>query len=617
MWQIGSMRAAARGRMQALVKWANQASTGHPYIPRPVVEYGAAVASVALTTLIIGWAQSALQASNLSIVYLIAVLWLAATFGRWPAVAASVLAFLAYDFFFVPPLHGFTVDAPAEWVSLSALLATALVLGQLTSMVQAGAREARRGERRIATLYALSQLLASTTDAETLPAAIVRRVLEVFGPAGVSGCGLILRGQDGAPVLRASATAHDGNLPGELRLREPRDVAQASWVLDLGAPVGGPVDSDLTSPDALEQYVYLVPLVSGRTVAGVLGIAGAEIVRELAGGLRRRPSAGQTAVGEVSAPRAAGGAADPLVDLFAAFCEQIALALDRLHLQREAIHAEALRESDQLKDAFLGSVSHDFRTPLASITSAATTLLEADMRLDEADRQALLGTIGQSADRLNRLVGNLLDLSRLEAGVAAPQRDWYLIDDAIATVLDRLEVARELSDRHIELRLCDDAPLVLMDHAQIEQVLTNLVENALKYSPPATPITISSELREVPRELEVTVRDEGIGIPAAEIGAIFDKFYRVTTVRLPWATNRPPAGTGLGLAICAGIVEAHGGRIWAESTPGAGAAFHFTLPLSPDAPAGALPDIVDAGSETGAGARAGADNLPPGTEAPS
>ncbi|HEX6797805.1 MAG TPA: ATP-binding protein [Ktedonobacterales bacterium] len=613
MWQIGGMRAALRGRTRALVKRARR-------MPRPAIEYGAAVASVALTTLVIGWVQSALHASNLSIVYLIAVLWLAATFGRWPAVAASVLAFLAYDFFFVPPLHGFTVDAPAEWVSLSALLATALVLGQLTSMVQAGAREARRGERRIATLYALSQLLASTTDAETLPAAIVRRVLDVFGPAGVSACGLILRGPDGRPVLRASVTAQGGDLPGELLLREPRDMAQASWVLDHGAPVGGPIAGETALVGATEQYVYLVPLVSGRTVAGALGIGGAEIVRELAGGLRRRPATTTEAVqGQPSAPRTFSSASDPAVGLFAAFCEQIALALDRLHLQREAIHAEALRESDQLKDAFLGSVSHDFRTPLASITSATTTLLAADMRLDDADRQALLGTIGQSADRLNRLVGNLLDLSRLEAGVAAPQRDWYLIDDAIATVLDRLEVAHELGSRRIELRLCDHAPLVLMDHAQIEQVLTNLLENALKYSPPETPITISTALREVPPELEVTVRDEGIGIPPAEIGAIFDKFYRVTTVRLPWATNRPATGTGLGLAICAGIVEAHGGRIWAESAPGDGATFHFTLPLSPDAPAGALPDVADAGLEAGAHAEAGthSDALPEGTEAPS
>ncbi len=599
----------------ALVKRASR-------LPRPLVEYGAAVASVALTTLVIGWAQSLLHAGNLSIIYLIAVLWLAATFGRWPAVAASVLAFLAYDYFFVPPLHGFTVYAPAEWVSLSALLATALVLGQLTSMVQAGARAARRSERRTATLYALSQLLASTTDPDTLPQALVRRVLDVFSPAGVTACGLILRGPEGTPTLRASATL-DGDLPPELLLRAPRDVAQASWVLDRGAPAGGIASApDTPTPTgASEHHVYLVPLVSGRTVTGALAVAGSAAVRELIGGVSRRPTAGESQAVAADAPN------DPMAGLFAAFCEQIALALDRLHLQRESIHAEALRESDRLKDVFLGSVSHDFRTPLASITSATTTLLETGMRLDDADRHAMLNAISLSADRLNRLVGNLLDLSRIEAGVAAPRRDWYLIDDVIATVLDRFDLAHELGDRRIVLRLAEDTPLVLMDHAQIEQVLTNLLENALKYSPPGTPITIATRLTDTaPRELEVTVRDEGIGIPPAEIGAIFDKFYRVTSVRLPWEANRPPAGTGLGLAICAGIVEAHGGRIWAESTPGAGATFHFTLPLSPDAPAGALPDVAiesDGGdgraeNTTDAGpGRLVEDDLAARTEAPS
>lgn len=605
---------AARGWRLALAKRASR-------LPRPLVEYGAAVASVALTTLVIGWVQALLHAGNLSIIYLIAVLWLAATFGRWPAVAASVLAFLAYDYFFVPPLHGFTVAAPAEWVSLSALLATALVLGQLTSMVQAGARAARRGERRIATLYALSQLLASTTDPDTLPPALVQRVLDVFAPAGVTACGLILRGPDGAPALRASA-ALDGDLPSELLLRAPRDVAQASWVLDRGAPAGGLASSpeanghlmDSPMPQSMpERHVYLVPLITGHTVTGALAVAGSAAVRELAGGSSRRSAGG------ASPPVASDASDDSMVGLFAAFCEQFALALDRLHLQREAIHAEALRESDRLKDVFLGAVSHDFRTPLASITSAATTLLESGVRLDEEDRQAMLHAISLSADRLNRLVGNLLDLSRLEAGVAAPYRDWYLIDDVIATVLDRFDLAHELSDRPIDLRLAGDAPLVLMDHAQIEQVLTNLLENALKYSPPGTPITIATRLPSgVPRELEVTVRDEGVGIPPAELGAIFDKFYRVTSVRLPWEAERPPAGTGLGLAICAGIVESHGGRIWAESMAGAGTTVHFTLPLSPDAPAGALPEIASTPAEAKDGADATApDDMAARMEAPS
>jgi two-component system, OmpR family, sensor histidine kinase KdpD len=272
---------------------------------------------------------------------------------------------------------------------------------------------------------------------------------------------------------------------------------------------------------------------------------------------------------------------DPLAELFAAFCGQVALALDRAVLQQQAVHAEALRESDRLKDALLGSVTHDLRTPLASIKAAASSLLDESVALSDADRRDLVESIDVSTDRLNRLVGNLLDLSRLEAGVAQPEKDWYLFDDVVATVLDRLDLAGQLRGRRIDVALLDALPLVLIDHAQLEQVMTNVIENALKYSPADSPVRISAEVITSPRELRVSVEDHGIGIPAFELEAIFGKFYRVQQVRLPWTSMRPPLGTGLGLAICAAIVQAHGGRIWAESELGKGVAFHFTLPLAP------------------------------------
>jgi two-component system, OmpR family, sensor histidine kinase KdpD len=248
-----------------------------------------------------------------------------------------------------------------------------------------------------------------------------------------------------------------------------------------------------------------------------------------------------------------------------------------------------------LKNALLGSVTHDLRTPLASIKAAASSLLQPGVDWSDADRRELLESIDESADRLNRLVGNLLDLSRLEAGVAAPQKEWYALADALAAVLDRLDLSGQTRGRAITLDLPNDLPLAPMDHEQIEQVLTNLIENALKYSPKEAPIEIQARVVGNPYRLEVRVVDHGVGVPVSERRAIFDKFYRVQSVRLPWDPKHPPVGTGLGLAISANIVRAHGGQIWVESTPGSGATFVFTLPIPEKPPTSGLPavDSVD------------------------
>jgi two-component system, OmpR family, sensor histidine kinase KdpD len=325
-----------------------------------------------------------------------------------------------------------------------------------------------------------------------------------------------------------------------------------------------------------------VPLRSGRRVVGVLGVAGNDEIRQLI------PSTTKPEQPGLSSEH--GTTHEQQVTLFAGFCDQIALALDRSTLQQQAIHAEALRESDQLKDVLLGSVTHDLRTPLASIKAAVSSLLQPDMAWSEDERREFLKSIDSSTDRLNRLVGNLLDLSRLEAGSAPPEKDWYLIGDVVATVLDRLDLTGQTQDRQIIVDIPDDIPLVPMDYGQIEEVLTNLIENALKYSPAGSVIHVVARARPS-SELEVRVEDQGIGIPPNELEAIFDKFYRVQHVQLPWATTRPPVGTGLGLAISEAIIRAHGGHIWAESVPGHGATFVFTLPIPQDRPQGMLPEL--------------------------
>jgi two-component system sensor histidine kinase KdpD len=552
--------------------------------------YGYALLGVAGASLAIALVGRIGHVSNISLLYLLVVLWLAAWVGRGPAILASVLAFLAYDLFFISPLFRLTVDDPTEWLSLIALLVTSLVTGQLASAVRDRAREALLSQQRTATLYGVAQLIASATDQGSLFRDLTQRLLKVFAPSGVTGVAILLPGQGIYPAVRALATNPGADAEQQaLRLSSQSYAAEAAWALEHGETVGEVVANTLSrfstrSPGAPpgESLVYYIPLTSGQRIVGLMSITGDLAIREL--------------VSLPSSPVAGGNGA---AALFAACCDQVALAIDRATLQQQAIHAEALDESNQLKDVFLGSVTHDLRTPLASIKAAVTSLLGADVHWNKSERREFLESIDESADRLNRLVGNLLDISRQEAGVATPEKDWYLIGDVIATVLDRLELAGQLDGREVRVDVADDIPLAPMDHTQIEQVLTNLLENALKYSPADRPVRVTARLIAEPeRELEVRVSDEGIGVPATELHAIFDKFYRVHDVHLPWASDRPPTGTGLGLAISDNIIRAHDGRIWAESIPGKGSTFIFRLPVPDETPQGVLPDIVPGAEET-------------------
>lgn len=536
-----------------------------------------------MSTAVIAVAQAMVRAGNLSLVYLLVVLWLASVFGRGPAVLASVLAFFAYDFFFLPPLYQLTVDDPTEWISLGALLTTSLVLGSLTASVRTQAREARESQQRTAMLYGLSQLIAATTEYDALIMALARRVLEVFGPDGVVACTLIRLDERGEPVTRAAVTATGRALLPAVTLEEREQRAQALWVIEHGMTAGGHVIAE----DGVSRLgvCYFLPLRSRGGIVGALGIAGTEEMRSLIVDSSRRQGVEDSESADGSGPARAG--------LLGAFREQIALALDRSALQQQAIHVEALRESDQLKDALLGSVTHDLRTPLAAIQAAASTLLSLDGTRAETDRRELAESISASANRLNRLVGNLLDLSRLEAGVARPVKEWHLIGDVLGTVLARLDLTGQTRGRVISTDIPENLPLTPLDHAQIEQVLTNVLENALKYSPGDAPIEVRARVVEQdgqPAALEVRITDHGVGIPSGELQAIFGKFYRVRQTMLPWMDGKPPAGTGLGLAISDAIVRAHEGQIWAQSPSGEGTTIIFTLPIPADGPRGVLPE---------------------------
>jgi two-component system sensor histidine kinase KdpD len=257
-----------------------------------------------------------------------------------------------------------------------------------------------------------------------------------------------------------------------------------------------------------------------------------------------------------------------LIELLAS---QAALAVERARLVAQAADAQALVESDRLKSALLSSVSHDLRTPLVAIKGIATALRQRDVAWDVAAGQQMLDTLVEEADRLNRLVGNLLDMSRIESGALHPAREWEDLSEIVGGVLSHMRP--HLHGRTVKTDLPANLPLIWINAALIDQVLTNLVENALKYTPAGTPLKIAAEVQG--DTIQVRVIDQGPGIAADALPHIFDKFFRVV------GPERHADGTGLGLAICQGIVEAHGGHIWASNRSHGGAAFTFTLPLHP------------------------------------
>jgi len=265
---------------------------------------------------------------------------------------------------------------------------------------------------------------------------------------------------------------------------------------------------------------------------------------------------------------------------------------EREQLVEESNRVRLLEEVDRLRAALMGSVSHDLRTPLASIKASISDLADPDLRLTDDDRVTLLRTTEEETDRLTRLVTNLLDMSRIQAGALVPHRSATPLDELIGAVAARL--APMFGDHRLAVEVEDGLPLADVDYLLVEQVLSNLLENAARYTPPGTAVTVRAVAVPDSGEVEVAVIDQGPGVAEGERERIFDEFYR------PRAEGRGPVGTGMGLAIVKGIVEAHGGRIWVEPTPGGGATFAFRLPVAPVTPPppdDTEPALPGAGSE--------------------
>src|SRR5258708_25950180 len=312
-----------------------------------------------------------------------------------------------------------------------------------------------------------------------------------------------------------------------------------------------------TAGRGVQRSLRLIPLKIGQKVVGVLRL---RVLDEP----RRFPHKASLEE-EHNSP-------DARIAFFWTFLDQATSLIERVRLQRETLRMEILQRTDAFRPALLSSVSHDLRTPLTSIKAAASSLLQEDVQWDEEARRGFAQSIEREADRLDHLVSNLLDMSRIEDGALKPEKEWYMLPELVRDVLSRLRPL--LRGRTVHTDMPNDLPPIELDYVMIDQVLTNLIENAVRYTPPESPIDISAH-RDGAQVL-VSVADRGPGIPPGDLERVFDKFYRVCEKQ---HNAGQPAGSGLGLAVSKGLVEAHGGRIWAKPRPGGGVVFSVELPL--------------------------------------
>jgi len=448
-----------------------------------------------------------LNPTTVALTFLLAVFIVSANWGLSVAVFMSCVAALAFNFFFLPPLGTLTIADTQNWVALFAFIFTAVVASNLSERVRREARAANERRREVERLYSFSQQLLVTENVVELLNAVPRHLVEIFG-ATQAAVYLIDRDR----VYRSAVD--EGGIS-----KEALKIAAARSELVLGR----------------DREVGFVPIRMGVRSLGVLALKGSSLSQETL-----------EAVGSL-----------------------IAVAIERAAAVEKVTRTEAARESERLRSALLDSVTHEFRTPLTSIKASVSSLL-TQPQLASDERQELLTVIDEESDRLNRLVGEAVEMAQLDANEVKLELRPHAIGEVIGAAL--AESKQVLEEHPVELRLLEQLPPAMMDAAWITKVLRHLLENAVKYSQPGSPIFVSSEVKG--DRLVTNVADRGSGIDDLEQSLIFDKFYRGQSQRYR------VQGTGMGLAIVKAIVEAHGGRISVTSQLGQGSVFSFGLPLA-------------------------------------
>jgi two-component system sensor histidine kinase KdpD len=498
-----------------------------PSAPYRWSEYGWAALVVGASALA-AWAADVggLAEANVVMMFFAGVAFVAARLGRGPAIFASVVSVLAFDFLFVPPHFTFAVSDTEYLITFTVMLGIGLAISELTSRLKSQLHASQQQERRTAQLYRMTRQLSELSGTEFLLRTAGRQLEEIFDAEVV----MYLAEPDGSTTLRVGEKTSLNELP--------VNKIVAEWVTQNGKIAGAGTD---TLPNATALFV---PLVGSQRSVGSLGVRAKEPTRLLDPEERR---------------------------LLESCASLIALAIERDESVLEAQQAQFQIEAEQLRNSLLSSVSHDLRTPLATIAGTASSLVE---RAIDPERELLQAIVDESR-RLARLVDNLLEMARLDAGAIVLNRQWHVLEEIVGLAL--AAVKRDLAGHEVRVNIPNDFPLISVDSFLLEQVLVNLLENATRYTNPDSRIEISASI--VGKSAEIRVADDGPGVPAGSESKVFDKFFRGSTV-----APDGRRGVGLGLAICRAIVEAHGGKISVVNRLAGGAEFRIVLPCNETPP---------------------------------
>ncbi|CAN7442152.1 DUF4118 domain-containing protein [Acidovorax sp. Leaf78] len=498
--------------------------------------YIAAALICGVTALLVTPLVEVLELTNIVMLFLLVVVGVALVYGRGPAVLAAFLGVAFFDFFFVPPRFNLAVSDAQYLVTFAVMLVVALVVGQLTAGLKVQAEAATRREHRVRSLYDMARDLSAALLPEQVAEIGARFLVGEFGA--------------GSALLAADDDNHLQTLPGATA---PVDLGVAQWAFERGEPAGRGTNTLPSGP------TLVLPLKAPMRVRGVLVVA---------------PPDGQ----------ALGTEQRRLLETCASL---LAISLERIHYIDVAQKSTVQIESERLRNSLLSAISHDLRTPLASLVGLADTLGMLQPPLPAA-QQGVAQAIGQSAQRMNALVNNLLDMARLEAGAVQLNKAWQPLEETVGSAL--AAVGPSLAGRPVQVQLAPDLPLLHLDAVLMERVLVNLLENAAKYTPPGSAITIGAQAHSDTAALTIT--DQGPGLPRGREELLFEKFER-------GSRESATPGVGLGLAICRAIVQAHGGTIHGDTVMdaagglAAGARFTITLPLG-------TPPSDNGSDETGA-----------------
>ena len=481
-----------------------------------LTQYALAGVTIFITTVVLLALKDLLSIQVIALVYLLPVILSARLWGLGPGILSAIVCFLCLNYYFLPPYFKFTVNEPQDLFALIVFLINAVVISQMLGQDRQSLAAAMAREREATQLYELSTSLAGLLDEQDIAEALAPKICETF-------------------------------------------FAEKVEIVLLGSPQGAH------------------HICSGEGAAPTSANGGASATPSLVFPLASaRGQQGKVLIWRKDRPFS-----DSEKRLLSIFTSQGALGLERAHLVESERNSQVLEESDRLKSALLSSVSHELRSPLATIKASISSLRSGEVEWTSEARPELLTAIEEETDHLNQLVGNLLDMSRIETGSLKPQRKWNSLAEIASGVLQRMRPA--LLHHRLQIDIPPDFPLAPVDYVLMEQVFANLLSNSAKYAPPDTEIVLRARTlkgaalkgdnatQSGPQAL-VQVINQGPPVAEADLDRIFDKFYRVT------AADRV-TGTGLGLSICKGIVELHGGRIWAENAPGR-FIFNFTLPLT-------------------------------------